>query len=137
MLEQMPGKLECEVLEGQSWAVEQFQREYGTIQLHQRHDGGVVEPGIGAAAHSLQIREFDRVPRKGSDDARRQFRIGQAAQRPQLRGGKHRPALRHIQPAIRCQPGQQHAREIFLLGLAPCRYVTHAIPPVKAVPAAV
>ena len=59
---------------------------------------------------------------------RRQLRIGQAAQGPQLGGRETRPGRRHIQPAILRQPGQQHPGKIQLRRLASRRYVTHENP---------
>ncbi len=109
MVEQMPGELQGQILEGQSRAVKQFQGEDRAVDLHQRHRGGVREAGISAPAHRLQVFERYRVADKGGKHFRGQLRIRQAAQGTQLGGGETRPALGHIQPAIFPQPGQQHA----------------------------
>ena len=78
----------------------------------------MVEIGIGAPGQPQQIGLVEAAHGEGGQQPGRERRVVQPAQRPQLAGGEGRPALRHEQPAILGEPGQQHVLEAAPPGLA-------------------
>ena len=78
VVEQAAEHLHRHVLEGQRRSVEQFERPQIGLQLDQRHDRRVGEPGIRLAAHRLQGGKRHGVADEGLHDPGCQLGVGQA-----------------------------------------------------------
>ena len=87
-------------------------------EMAQGCGGGMVEVGIGAPGQPQQVGLVEAAGGEGGQQAGRECRVVEPAQRSQLAGGEGRPALRHEQPAILGEPGQQHLLEAAPPGLA-------------------
>ena len=81
MVEQPAQHLHRHVLEGERGAVEQFLDEQAGFELHQRHDGGVAEAGIGIMADRGQHLDGIDVPTNGCITRAASAVVGQAAHR--------------------------------------------------------
>ena len=106
-------------------AVEQLLHEQAGVELDQRHHGGMAEAGIGVAAQRGERGERDRVADERLDHTRGQRVVRQAAHRAPVGRGEVGPGLRHVQPAILGQTGQQHAGEVADRSLAAGGDVAH------------
>ena len=126
MVEQPAEKLQRHVLERERRAVEQFLHEQTGVQLDQWHDGGMAEAGVGVAAQRGKRGEGDGVADERLDHARGERVVRQAAHRPPVGRREVRPALRHIEPTVLGEAGQQHAGEVADGRLAAGGDVAHA-----------
>ena len=122
VVEQPAEKLHCHVLERERGAVEEFERPQVGVELYKRHNGRVAEGGVSFRAEAAQGWRRDRIAHEGLDERGGEFRIGQPAQRVQVR---LRPGFGHEQPAILRQPREQNARKVSWLRCSPGRDVVH------------
>ena len=123
-----PGQeLHGHVLEGERRAAIQLQQEAVGIQLHQRRDGGRVKARIGQAGHRQRLIRRQIIARKGLQNPGGDLGVGQVSKSGYLVGGKLRPVLRHIEPAIIGQALQQHVFETAGRRSAPGGDVDHGV----------
>ena len=104
----MAEQLQRHVLEGERGAMEQFEHPLLMVQLDQRRDGLMAEPGIGGRAQVAQFVFAERSGNERSHDPNGGFDIGEAGHRANLVGGEGRPLRGQVKAAIRRQPRQRH-----------------------------
>ena len=78
MVEEPADELQREILERERRPVEELQQPLVRVELHERADRRVAEPGVGLVAQALEQRGLQLVAREGPDDARRDARVGLA-----------------------------------------------------------
>ena len=104
--------LKGDVLERERRPVEQLEQPVARAELRERRHGGVAEFGVRGVDDRAQRRRFDGVASEAGDDCVGDIGILAAAKRDQLVAGERRPPLRNVEPAVRREPGEEHALEV-------------------------
>ena len=105
-------QLHGHVLEGQRRPVEQLQHPQVAVDLHQRRHGRVAEAGVGVARRcAISSPRGMAPPANGSSSATATSANGLPAKAAIVSRRQLRPGLRHIEPAVARQPGQQRVLE--------------------------
>ncbi len=125
MIEQAPQNLHRHILEGESWAVEQFLSEQVGFKLHQRHHGRMTEAGVRVAADRLQHRERNAGADERLHNAGGEGVVGQGTHGAPVGRTEVRPVFRHEQAAILGEAGQQDVGKIAGGGLPSGRDIAH------------
>jgi hypothetical protein len=105
--EQQPEELKCDILERQRGAMEQLKQPVAMIELDERRDARMIEPLIGSGAQLPQFGVGQRAGNERSHHRDGSFHVAEPAQRSDFGCGKARPDFRHIEPAIRSEPGER------------------------------
>ena len=129
VIEQPADDLQGVVLEGEGRAVEQLQQPVIGVELDQRGDRGMVEPGIGGGGDPGQRRLVDSGPGEPRHHPGGDLVEGKRRQPGQLRGVHAGPGFGQIQAAVGRQPAQQHVLEVQRRRLAAGTHVAHLPPP--------
>ena len=111
MIHQPRQELHREVLERERRPVKQLQHKGAGRDLRKRRNGRVAERAVGVVRHAGEFRVRNGAADEGAHDLAGDFGVGLAGQRRNLRGGKNRPGLRHIEAAVAGEPGQSHIDE--------------------------
>ncbi len=129
VVEQPPDKLQRHVLERERRSVEQLLHEQPGVELDQRHHRGMAEAGIGVAAQRGERGRRNGVTDERLDHMCGEHMVRQAAQGTPVGRRELRPGLRHIEPAVLSEAGQQHAGEVKYWRLTAGGDVAHGLRP--------
>ena len=104
--------LKGDVLERERRSVEQLEQPVARAELRERRHRGVAEFGVRGVDDRAQRRRFDGVASEAGDDCVGDIGVVAATERDQLVAGEGRPPLGNVEPAVRREPGQEHALEV-------------------------
>ncbi len=129
MLEEVADQLHRDVLERERRAVGAGEQVQVVLERPERRDLGRAEHllRVGALGKRLQLPAREIVGEE-AQDLEGELRIGQVAQRVQLRPRDPRPLLGHGEPAVRGEALEQDVGEGLVRGVAASRYVFHGLP---------
>ncbi len=87
--------------------MKQFEDIFAARELMQRRHILVREGRVGFLDHALEIALGNIVADERRDHAQRDFGVGLAAERRDLRARKLRPCFRHVESAVSCETFDQ------------------------------
>ena len=118
-------QLHRQILERQSGAMEQFERECIDAELRDRCHGRMAERAVSFAHHAGEVGLGDGVADKKPDDFDRDLGIGPAGESSDRFRFEPRPGLRNVKAAVAGQTREHDFRKAERRGLAPGRDVLH------------
>ncbi|OHB33739.1 MAG: hypothetical protein A2882_05470 [Phenylobacterium sp. RIFCSPHIGHO2_01_FULL_70_10] len=120
-------QLHRHVLEGQARPVEELGQEGVGRDLHQRHDGGVGEGGVGLVAHRVDDVAGDLLAGEARQHLGGDVGVGLAAEARDFLAAEARPGLRHIEAAVGGQAREDRIHKADRRGLTPGGDVPHQL----------
>ena len=111
MVHQPGQQLHRQILERQRRPVEKFQHEAAGRDLHERRDRGMAEARVGIPRHRREGIAPDLAAGEWMDDLDRDLGIGPPGQPRDRVMRDLRPHVRHIEPAVAGETGENHVLE--------------------------
>ena len=109
-IEHRPDQLQRQILEGEGRPMKELEEPEVLVELYQRGHRGMAEPAIGRGGELLQFAGREGVAGEQSDDVGGDLGIGQAGKTGNASGQPGHP-IRHVEPAILRETGDQHLRK--------------------------
>ena len=114
MIEQLPQKLQRNVLEGECRAMEQLHQPDLLVELDQRRYGLMGEAAIGIANQGREVFPADGVAQEGQHDLDRDLFVGPAGKARKEVRAELRPAFGTNRPPSGASPASSTSSKLWL-----------------------